>query len=76
MPAQGYGLGIASPRRPHVEARCPRPPRGISACRFLPWPHFPTRDHREDDQTGRYRDRLETQQEMGAGVSEKEAADY
>lgn len=52
------------------------PSLGISARSLLPWPHFHTRDHREEDQTGRYRDRLETQQEMGVGGSEREAVDY
>ena len=46
------------------------------APRLLPRPGFLTGDHHEEDQTGRYRDRLETQQETGVGVSEREAGDY
>lgn len=46
------------------------------APQLLPRPRFVTGDHQEEDQTGRYRDRLETQQETGVGVSEREAGDY
>lgn len=75
VPARGYGLGITSPETSWGGTGAP-PSLGISARSLLPWPHFRTRDHREEDQTGRYRDRLETQQEMGVGGSEREAVDY
>lgn len=54
----------------------PLPPPQLGTSAAGSWPHFLTRDHHGEDQTGRYRDRLETQQEMGVGVSEREAGDY
>ena len=80
-PSSGHCLlGTTLPgQRPHrVEAGGLPPSLGTAACRarLLPRPHFLSRDHHEEDQTGRYRDRLETQQETGVGVSEREAGDY
>ena len=76
VPSSWAGSAGNDSARPMTSSGGGRRPLPHWAPRLLPRPGFLTGDHHEEDQTGRYRDRLETQQETGVWVSEREAGDY